>query len=537
MDRDLPISPWPEWNIIGKAGEGSYGRVYKAERSERGHSFYSAIKVISIPENREELNSILAETENEDAARQYFENVMEDCIREISTMENFRGNSYVVAVEDFKVVEYLDEIGWDIFIRMEYLQSFQDHLSGKNIDEEQIIKLGCDLCRALMYCGRFHLIHRDINPENIFVSRFGDYKLGDFGIAREMEKSMGGLSRKGTSSYMAPEMYHGELCDNRVDIYSLGLVMYRLCNRNRLPFLSLEKQLITYRDKENALVKRMSGEAFPDPCDAAADLKRVILKACAYDPNDRYRTPGEMLEDLEKVQRSRTEEPASSPASVPAEGTVPEYREPTVDYERPVTKKRTVRKRTRDNPYAAGTPSWLPLAIIAVLVIAVGAVLIGFYLKKMVEDTVREQTEKMIASLQNQSEVTSEDSSMDFASSLSLISERATAIVEELPGYHTDGTEGQRLRYYNDEEELRKVLVYPALSDEGMYEEYYYWHGSLFFAYIWKDDQEELYYYRDGMLIRWIDKDGGIHDEEYDNEEYEERGDRYWTKAIIQAEM
>ena len=169
--------------------------------------------------------------------------------------------------------------------------------------------------------------------------------------------------------------------------------------------------------------------------------------------------------------------------------------------------------------------------------IAVGAVLIGFYLKKMVEDTVREQTEKMIASLQNQSEVTSEDSSMDFASSLSLISERATAIVEELPGYHTDGTEGQRLRYYNDEEELRKVLVYPALSDEGMYEEYYYWHGSLFFAYIWKDDQEELYYYRDGMLIRWIDKDGGIHDEEYDNEEYEERGDRYWTKAIIQAEM
>ena len=79
--------------------------------------------------------------------------------------------------------------------------------------------------------------------------------------------------------------------------------------------------------------------------------------------------------------------------------------------------------------------------------------------------------------------------------------------------------------------------MYPALSDEGMYEEYYYWHGSLFFAYIWKDDQEELYYYRDGMLIRWIDKDGGIHDEEYDNEEYEERGDRYWTKAIIQAEM
>ena len=263
----------------------------------------------------------------------------------------------------------------------------------------------------------------------------------------------------------------------------------------------------------------------------------MILKACAYDPEDRYRKPGEMLEDLEKVQRSRKEEQTPAAVSVPAEENLPEYREPTVDYERPVRQERSRRRRPKDRPYAAGTPTWLPLAIIAVLVIAIGAVLIGLYLKKMVEDTVREQTERMIASLQNQSEVTSEGSSMDFASSLSLISERATAIVEELPGYHTEGTEGQRLRYYNDDGEIRKVLVYPAVSDEGMYEEYYYWQDSLFFAYIWKDDQEELYYYRDGMLIRWIDKDGGIHDEEYDNEEFEERGDRYWTKAIIQAEM
>ena len=142
----------------------------------------------------------------------------------------------------------------------------------------------------------------------------------------------------------------------------------------------------------------------------------------------------------------------------------------------------------------------------------------------------------MVSSLQDRSEVTDEDSSVDFASSLSLISERATAIVEELPEYRTEGKEGERLKYFNADNEIRKVLVYPALSDEGMYEEYYYWNGSLFFAYIWKDDQEELYYYRDGMLIRWIDETGMIHDEEYDNVEFEERGDRYWTKAIIQME-
>ena len=100
------------------------------------------------------------------------------------------------------------------------------------------------------YCQCQNIIHRDIKPENIFVSRFGEFKLGDFGIARELERTMSGLSKKGTYSYMAPEMYKGEAYDSRVDIYSLGIVLYKLRNHNRLPFISLEKQLITYRDKE-----------------------------------------------------------------------------------------------------------------------------------------------------------------------------------------------------------------------------------------------------------------------------------------------
>ena len=83
--------------------------------------------------------------------------------------------------------------------------------------------------------------------------------MGDFGIARELDRTMSGLSKKGTFSYMAPEMYRGEAYDARVDIYSLGIVLYKLRNHNRLPFISLKKQLITYRDKEEALNRRMAG--------------------------------------------------------------------------------------------------------------------------------------------------------------------------------------------------------------------------------------------------------------------------------------
>ena len=109
---------------------------------------------------------------------------------------------------------------------MEYLTSFMDYCAEKQLTEKEVIKLGMDLSKALEYCRKLKIIHRDIKPENIFVSRFGDFKLGDFGIARELERTMSGFSKKGTYSYMAPEMYKGEKYDSRVDIYSLGIVLY-----------------------------------------------------------------------------------------------------------------------------------------------------------------------------------------------------------------------------------------------------------------------------------------------------------------------
>ena len=189
MDKELPVSAWPEWKIIEKIGEGSFGKVYKAQRTERGKSFYSAIKIINIPGSQSELNSVRSETGDEQSTRQYFQNLVEECIQEISTMEYFRGNSYIVSVEDFKVMEYLDVIGWEISIRMEYLTSFMDYCAEKQLTEKEVIKLGMDLSKALEYCRKLKIIHRDIKPENIFVSRFGDFKLGDFGIARELERT------------------------------------------------------------------------------------------------------------------------------------------------------------------------------------------------------------------------------------------------------------------------------------------------------------------------------------------------------------
>ena len=169
MEKQLPVSVWPEWKITEKIGEGSYGKVYKAQRTEQGKTFYSAIKVITIPSSQGELSSVRSESPNEQSVKEYFHNLVEDCIQEVNTMEYFRGNSHVVSVEDYKVVEYLDDIGWDIYIRMEYLTGFLDYCMGKELTEKDVIQLGIDLCKALEYCQKQNIIHRDIKPENIFI--------------------------------------------------------------------------------------------------------------------------------------------------------------------------------------------------------------------------------------------------------------------------------------------------------------------------------------------------------------------------------
>lgn len=578
MDKDVPVSVWPEWELIEKIGEGSFGKVYKAKRTERGRSFYSAIKIISIPASKGELDSVRSEMNNEQSTREYFRNLVEDCIQEIYTMEHFCGNSHVVSFEDFKVVEYLDEIGWDISIRMEYLTSFMDYCTGKELTEKEVIKLGCDLAMALIYCRKLNIIHRDVKPENIFVSRFGDFKLGDFGIAREQAHTMSNMSKKGTYSYMAPEIYKGEKYDSSIDIYSLGIVLYKLMNQNRLPFLSLDKQLITYRDKETALARRMAGEKMPAPVNASAAFSHIILKACAYEPGKRYRKPEDMLRDLEKLRlapvnaekeweksqweltnsaelerdqrRYAPQEPedrmerthvAEDPQiekavreeeaqlRKPAKNAVKNYEKQSVNVSSTKRKKQQRSGWDQERQISPWTVSLIVVALAA-------CIIIGVYMKLIHDENRKAQnTENVMEVLEANDNSTAQID--EFSTSIQTIKEQANTIVSELPDCKEVGKEGDRLRYYDSNGKLVKALIYPETSEDGVYEEYYYWDERLFFAYVWTGNKKELYYYdKRGKLIRWIDTDGTVHDKENDSTEYTKRGEKYWKNALEQLD-
>ena len=113
-----------------------------------------------------------------------------------------------------------------------------------------------------------------------------------------MENISQGLSVQGAWPYMAPEMAGLKNYDSRVDIYSLGLVLYQLLNRNKLPFLDPEKHLHSAAEREAALRRRLSGEQLPRPRDGSDQLVKVILKACKYDPDKRYASASEMKSAL-----------------------------------------------------------------------------------------------------------------------------------------------------------------------------------------------------------------------------------------------
>ena len=113
-------------------------------------------------------------------------------------MEYFCGNSHVVSVEDYKVVEYLDDIGWDIYIRMEYLTGFLDYCMGKELQKRKLSGWG-SICAKLWNIARNRISSTEILNRKIYLYQDSGIQ-GDFGIARELDRNVNGLSKKGTFS-------------------------------------------------------------------------------------------------------------------------------------------------------------------------------------------------------------------------------------------------------------------------------------------------------------------------------------------------
>ncbi|MDO4632428.1 MAG: ABC transporter substrate-binding protein [Eubacteriales bacterium] len=304
--------PWPEWKVTGVLGRGTFGEVYEAHKQEGNRVLKAAVKVLKIPKDSQERYTLRADGFGDQEIDQYFYKEVKKLEREIVLMEELQTAANIVSIKDSKIVK--QEEGYRLFMMMELLTSLDKYFYGRHPVKTpkvlDVIKIGCDICDALSACEKRNIIHRDIKPSNIFVSEYGDFKLGDFGVSRQKEYTQANMSVQGTVNYMAPEVYLNQhQYDHTVDIYSLSLVLYRLLNRNRLPFVDPGTGIPTFEENSIAVTKRVQGrESFPDPLLGGKYLAWTLKKACSFRPEDRYQSAEAFKNDLLRCRFSMGED-------------------------------------------------------------------------------------------------------------------------------------------------------------------------------------------------------------------------------------
>ena len=253
------------------------------------------LKRISVPESQTQVEALYfaGAAEDEEEAKKYFEQLIKDYCAELSELDMLRGSTNFATYLDYQVCEKEDGIGYDLYLLSEKWQTLVEYLSENAMTHLKALNLGLDLCTALCDLRTHGLIHRDIKPENIYLNGLNSFMLGDLGVAKIAELKYCTMPERMVTEYTAPEMTDIlNPFNTTIDIYSIGMVLYRILNGNHGPFED-EK---TSAKAANKL--RISGEPLPAPLYSDYELTDIIMKACAFLPEDRYQTPEEFMQDL-----------------------------------------------------------------------------------------------------------------------------------------------------------------------------------------------------------------------------------------------
>ena len=317
--------PWPDWKIVKYLGGGGYGKVYEIETTFFGIQEKAALKIVSRPKDESEIEEDDKNGYDHESIVAKYTEILQDYIQEYKLMKELQGQSNIVSCDDFALEKNPNGIGGKIYIRMELLTPLQKVTKERLLSEEEVIKLGKDICKALILCENRNIIHRDIKPDNVMISSFGDYKLGDFGVSKVMGHTTAG-TMTGTEGYIAPEVLHMEKYGKEVDIYSLGIVMYWLLNNRRMPFIEATGKLTPSKVNEASL-RRYQGEKIPAPYKGSAELKQIVLKACEYRPKDRYTSAQGMYDALDSLKGAAFENKGTDMPEKHEETVPDEYQE------------------------------------------------------------------------------------------------------------------------------------------------------------------------------------------------------------------
>jgi Protein kinase domain len=256
------------YEILGEAGHGSMGNVYKARDRETGEIV--ALKLLK------------PEIASDHAMMERFKNEL--LFARKITHKN------VCRMHEFNRVGGVAYTSME-FVEGESLRSVLSRFGG--LPQRKAVDLALQICSGLKEAHAQGIVHRDLKPENIMVDAHGNVKIMDFGIARSMEamtRMTGSLV--GTPQYMAPEQVAGKPVDYRTDIYSLGLILYEMFTG--VPAFHADNPVAV-------ALKHMQEEAVPphqiDPA-IPAYIERTILKCLLKEPANRFQSIAQLEQAL-----------------------------------------------------------------------------------------------------------------------------------------------------------------------------------------------------------------------------------------------
>src|SRR5271170_469757 len=256
------------YEVLGEAGHGSMGNVYKARDRETGETV--ALKLLK------------PEIASDQAMMDRFKNEL--LFARKITHKN------VCRMHEFNRVGGVAYTSME-FVEGESLRSVLSRFGG--LPQRKAVDLALQICSGLKEAHAQGIVHRDLKPENIMVDAHGNVKIMDFGIARSMEamtRMTGSLV--GTPQYMAPEQVAGKPVDYRTDIYSLGLILYEMFTGT--PAFQADNPVAV-------ALKHMQEEAVPphqiDPA-IPAYIERTILKCLLKEPANRFQSIAQLEQAL-----------------------------------------------------------------------------------------------------------------------------------------------------------------------------------------------------------------------------------------------
>lgn len=271
-----------DWKVTSFVGEDNGCEVYKVSRKIDKNTSQNAIL----------RHAFVGKSNYTDEHAEYFTEEADfiESVKELDGISNYL---------DVYVQDNQNKKTCDLYIFTEELTSLEELVKTKTFAEDEVVDFGIQMSEMLETLEAKNIFHGNISPKNIFVTADGKYKIGGF---TDFE---GKIDDK---SYIAPEVFRQENVDYTTDIYSVGIIMYAMCNGGKIPFEN------DSCDRDSACKERFSGKAVTAPSEGDEKLKSVIVIACQPDNANRWKNASNIKNALTSI---KTEIGTSSPVPNP----------------------------------------------------------------------------------------------------------------------------------------------------------------------------------------------------------------------------